>query len=55
MEALCDVVLRAPHPSTPLIQEVHISAGHLLCALVDHFLFENVLAILPMLREDNAP
>jgi D-sedoheptulose 7-phosphate isomerase len=55
MEALCDIVLRVPHPSTPLIQEVHISAGHLICALVDHFLFENVMAILPMLRDESAP
>ena len=40
MDALCDIVMHVPHESTPLVQEIHISAGHLLCALVDHFLFE---------------
>ena len=30
---------------TPLVQEVHIAAGHIWCALVDHYLFENVQAI----------
>lgn len=42
MAPLCDVLLDVPHTSTPLIQEVHIAAGHVLCMLVDHFLFENV-------------
>ncbi len=55
MDELCDIVLHVPHDSTPLIQEIHICAGHLLCALVDHFLFEDVMAILPDLRGDAAP
>lgn len=36
---------------TPLVQEVHEAIGHLLCSLVDHYLFENVMAIKPMLDE----
>ena len=54
MDALCDIVLRVPHTSTPLIQEVHISAGHLICALVDHFLFKDVMSILPSLHGEVA-
>jgi len=41
MDALCDIVLHVPHMSTPLVQEIHMSAGHLICALVDHFLFKD--------------
>ncbi len=37
-----DHILSVPHTHTPLIQEVHITAGHMLCQLVDYFLFENV-------------
>ena len=47
MDALCDFVLHVPHESTPLVQEIHISAGHLICALVDHFLFEDMMTTLP--------
>lgn len=42
MPPLCDVLLTVPHASTPLVQEMHIAAGHLICMLVDHFLFENI-------------
>ena len=42
MAPLCHVLLQVPHASTPLVQEVHIAIGHMLCLLVDHFLFENV-------------
>jgi D-sedoheptulose 7-phosphate isomerase len=42
LDSLCDIVLHVPHASTPLVQEIHISAGHLLCSLVDHFLFTAV-------------
>ena len=49
MRELCDILLAVPHTHTPLIQEIHIAAGHAWCALVDHYLFENVLAIQPEL------
>ena len=45
MDVVCDIVLHVPHPSTPLVQEIHISAGHLICALVEHVLFKNEMGI----------
>ena len=39
MAARCDLVLRAPTDSTQLIQQIHIIAGHILCALVEQRLF----------------
>jgi D-sedoheptulose 7-phosphate isomerase len=35
----CDLCLRAPSDSTPLIQQVHITAGHIICGLVEERLF----------------
>ncbi len=35
MADLCDIVLRAPSDWTPMIQQVHITAAHLVCALVE--------------------
>jgi D-sedoheptulose 7-phosphate isomerase len=40
MRDRCEHLLQVDCSETPLIQEVHISLGHLLCALVDHLLFE---------------
>lgn len=40
---------------TPLIQEVHEAIGHLLCGLVDHYLFEDVMAIKPLLNDPASP
>ena len=53
MDSLCDIVLHVPHASTPLVQEIHISAGHLICALVEHLLKYEMLS-LPNLRGDVA-
>ncbi len=39
MAAHCDLCLRAPSDSTPLIQQVHITAGHIVCGLVEERLF----------------
>jgi D-sedoheptulose 7-phosphate isomerase len=39
MAARCDVCLRAPVEATPLVQQLHITAGHLVCALVEERLF----------------
>lgn len=39
MPALCDLCLRAPSDSTPLIQQLHITAGHIICGLVEARLF----------------
>jgi len=35
-----DMVLQAPVPATPRIQEMHLLYGHTLCQLVDHLLFD---------------
>lgn len=47
----CDHALLVPHQVTALIQEVHIAAGHMLCKLTDHFLFEAVAELKPFLDE----
>jgi D-sedoheptulose 7-phosphate isomerase len=39
MAALCDICLRAPSDATPLIQQLHITAGHIICSLVEERLF----------------
>jgi D-sedoheptulose 7-phosphate isomerase len=39
MASLCDVCLRAPSDSTPLIQQIHITAAHIVCGLVEARLF----------------
>lgn len=39
------IVLRVPHALPPLVQEIHLTAGHLVCRLVDYYLFENPAAL----------
>lgn len=39
LKGRCDVTLLAPSDSTPLIQQVHITAGHVICGLVEERLF----------------
>lgn len=41
MAPLCDICLTVPHRSTPLVQEVHIAVGHMLCQIIDYYLFED--------------
>src|SRR5262245_39451601 len=36
---LCSIVLRAPSGSTPLIQQIHITAAHAICELVERAIF----------------
>jgi D-sedoheptulose 7-phosphate isomerase len=45
----CDYPLCVPAQRTAHIQEVHIVIGHLLCGLVDHFLFEAADQLQPYL------
>lgn len=40
MQPLCDVVLAAPSEETALIQQVHITAAHAICDLVERNLFK---------------
>ncbi|MDD4731950.1 MAG: D-sedoheptulose 7-phosphate isomerase [Desulfovibrio sp.] len=51
MAGLCDALIAAPTTDTAVIQEVHIAAGHVICHLVDHFLFEAVMELNPYLQE----
>jgi D-sedoheptulose 7-phosphate isomerase len=39
MASRCDICLYAPSDSTPLIQQIHITAGHIICGLVEERLF----------------
>jgi D-sedoheptulose 7-phosphate isomerase len=39
MPALCDICLRAPSDSTPLIQQIHIVAAHAICGRIEQELF----------------
>lgn len=45
----CDYALMVDSRETPVVQEVHIAAGHCFCRLVDYFLFEAVTEIQPYL------
>jgi D-sedoheptulose 7-phosphate isomerase len=40
MLPLCDHVLAAPSDDTPLIQQIHITAGHAICEIVERNLFK---------------
>jgi D-sedoheptulose 7-phosphate isomerase len=42
MKSCCDICLRAPSDSTPLIQQIHITAAHIICGLVEARLFPRV-------------
>lgn len=35
----CDLVLRVPSVSTPLVQQLHITVGHIACQLVEQAMF----------------
>jgi D-sedoheptulose 7-phosphate isomerase len=39
MARLCDLCLYAPSDSMPVIQQIHITAGHIICELVEERLF----------------
>ena len=40
MRAVSDVLLAAPTDDTPLIQQIHITAGHAICEIVERNLFK---------------
>ena len=52
MAAVSDFLVTVPSTDTPVIQEIHIAAGHMFCHLVDHFLFEAVSELTPFLPQD---
>jgi D-sedoheptulose 7-phosphate isomerase len=39
MSEHCDLVFRAPSASTPLIQQIHITIGHIICQIVEQAMF----------------
>lgn len=39
MSAICDLMVAAPSRSTPMIQQVHITAAHAICGLVELAMF----------------
>ncbi|MBI3755716.1 MAG: SIS domain-containing protein, partial [Deltaproteobacteria bacterium] len=43
MAKMVDVLLNVDSDITARIQEVHITAGHIICELVDHILFQEVV------------
>lgn len=51
---LSDFLINVPENTTALVQEIHITVAHLLCGLVDYFLFENALALSPYLEGESA-
>lgn len=42
MAPLCDVCLRAPAEATQLVQQLHITAAHIICGLIEEQLFSRV-------------
>jgi D-sedoheptulose 7-phosphate isomerase len=39
LPSLCDVTLRIPDDKTPFIQQLHITIGHIICALAEEAMF----------------
>lgn len=39
MASLCDVLIEAPSNDTPLIQQIHITVGHILCEIIETSMF----------------
>jgi D-sedoheptulose 7-phosphate isomerase len=35
MAVCCDLVLRAPSDQTPVVQQIHITAAHVICGLIE--------------------
>jgi D-sedoheptulose 7-phosphate isomerase len=40
MRPLCDLVLAAPSDDTPVIQQIHMTAAHAICEIVERNLFK---------------
>lgn len=55
MRSICIHLLHVESTDTPLIQEIHIAAGHLICRLVDYFLFEAVSELEQDLADPKSP
>jgi len=44
MAALCDLCLHVPSDATPIIQQIHITAAHIVCSIVEERLFGRAAA-----------
>lgn len=53
MATVSDFLVTVPSNDTPVIQEIHIAAGHMICHLVDHYLFEAVSELTPYLPKQD--
>lgn len=51
MSGHCDWLLAVPNSATPIIQETHLAIEHLLCRLVDYYLFENPAELAPAAQD----
>ncbi|MDQ7032142.1 MAG: D-sedoheptulose 7-phosphate isomerase [Desulfonauticus sp.] len=51
MQDFCDYLFLVNSQNTPLIQEIHITIGHVLCDLIDYFLFEDIDALEKYMQE----
>jgi D-sedoheptulose 7-phosphate isomerase len=40
MRGLCDLFLAVPSPETALVQQIHITAFHAICGIVERDLFD---------------
>ncbi|MDR3358836.1 MAG: SIS domain-containing protein [Desulfovibrio sp.] len=54
MAPLCGILLDVSSEFTPLIQEIHIAAGHLFCWLAEYYLAENPEEFREYLKKDGA-
>lgn len=47
MDELCDIIMHAPSRETAVIQQIHITAVHLICGLVERQVFNRDQALSP--------
>lgn len=53
MNGMCDLHLNVQARATAHVQEVHLAIEHLICHLVDYFMFENVQELMPFLNAES--
>ena len=39
MDSICDIMIKVPSDNTARIQESHIMIGHIICELIEEYLF----------------
>jgi len=48
----CDILLNMPSRQTPVIQQLHILVGHLLCELIENTIYGNTNSVCSCCRND---